>query len=115
MHEYSVVQALYEKVAAEAAARHAKSVHAVRVRIGELSGIEIELLETAWNTFRVRTVCDAASIEVERVPAEWVCVSCAAAVPKGGVLTCRRCGGPARLAAGDEIVLRQIDMEVGDV
>jgi hydrogenase nickel incorporation protein HypA/HybF len=115
MHEYSIVQALYEKVAAEAAARGARSVHAVRVRIGELSGIDAGLLETAWNTFRVRTLCDAAPIEIEPIPAEWVCVACGAAVPRGGVLACRSCGAPARLAAGDEILLQQIDMEVGDV
>jgi hydrogenase nickel incorporation protein HypA/HybF len=115
MHEYSIVQALYDKVAAEATARGARSVHAVRVSIGELSGIDTELLETAWNTFRVRTLCDDATIEVERIPAEWVCASCGAAVPRGGVLTCRSCGGPARLAAGDEIVLQEIDLEVGDV
>ena len=115
MHEYSIVQALYDKVVAEAASRGARSVQAVRVRIGELSGVDVGLLETAWETFRVRTLCDAASLEIARIPAEWLCVSCGAAVPKGGILRCGTCGGAARLAAGDEIVLQQIDMEVGDV
>ena len=67
MHEYSIVQALYTAVAAQAAARHATRVHEVRVRIGDLSGVDVGLLETAWKTFRVRTICDTAPIEVDRV------------------------------------------------
>ena len=67
MHEYSIVQALYDKVVAQAADRHATRVHEVHVRIGDLSGVDIGLLETAWRTFRVRTICDAAPMQVQRV------------------------------------------------
>ena len=55
MHEYSIVQALLERVAAEARARRATSVHRLTIRIGELSGVEPELLATAYATFRERT------------------------------------------------------------
>lgn len=67
MHEYSIVQALYEKVAAQAAERHATRVHEVRVRIGDLSGVDIGLLDTAWRTFRVNTICESAPMQVDRV------------------------------------------------
>jgi len=67
MHEYSIVQALYEKVAAQAAANGAARVHEVHVRIGELSGVDVGLLETAWQTFRVRTICESAPLDVSRV------------------------------------------------
>ena len=67
MHEYSIVQALYDKVAAQAAERHATRVHEVHVRVGDLSGVDVGLLETAWKTFRVRTICDAAPMQVARV------------------------------------------------
>jgi hydrogenase nickel incorporation protein HypA/HybF len=70
MHEYSIVQALYDKVAAQAAERRATRVHEVRVRIGDLSGVDVGLLDTAWRTFRVNTICDAAPMEVERVPGD---------------------------------------------
>jgi len=70
MHEYSIVQALYEKVAAQAAERGATRVHEVRVRIGDLSGVDVGLLETAWQTFRVRTICETAPMEVARVPGD---------------------------------------------
>ena len=67
MHEYSIVQALYDKVVAEAAARQATRVHEVRVRIGELAGVDVGLLETAWKTFRVHTICETAPMDVNRV------------------------------------------------
>jgi hydrogenase nickel incorporation protein HypA/HybF len=70
MHEYSIVQALYDKVAAQAAARQATRVHEVRVRIGELSGVDVGLLDTAWRTFRVHTICETAPMYVDRVPGD---------------------------------------------
>ena len=48
MHEYSIVQALVSKVEAECLARGALAVHKLNVRIGELSGVETDLLTTAW-------------------------------------------------------------------
>ena len=112
MHEYSIVQSLYAAVAGQALMRGANSVHAIRVRIGEASGVDPGLLNTAWETFRVRTLCEFAPMEIEVVPAEWECSLCGAVVPRGGVLTCGACGAPARLKQGDEILLDRIVMEV---
>jgi len=112
MHEYSIVQSLYDAVAAQAAARGGKAVHALRVRIGEMSGVDPGLLDTAWRTFRVRTICEDASLEVQIVAAEWQCSLCGAEVRRGGVLTCAACGAPAKLKQGDEILLDRIVMEV---
>ena len=62
MHEYSIVQSLYDSVMTHAAARGIGTVQQVRVRIGELSGVDVGLLDTAWRTFRVRTPCEAAEM-----------------------------------------------------
>jgi Zn finger protein HypA/HybF involved in hydrogenase expression len=70
MHEYSIVQALYDSVVAQAAARGARAVHGVHVRIGELSGVDAGLLDTAWRTFRVaRSARTRDGVEI--VPARW--------------------------------------------
>lgn len=112
MHEYSIVQALFERVAAEAAARRATSVHRLTIRIGELSGVEPELLATAYATFRERTICESAELDLQTVPARWECPDCGRAIGRGERLTCAVCARPARLAAGDEIMLDRIEMEV---
>lgn len=112
MHEYSIVQALLERVDAEARARGATTVHRLSVRIGELSGVEIDLLTKAYTTFRERTICERAELDLLNIPARWACPDCGGAIRRGDVLRCSLCDVPARLMEGDEIMLDRIEMEV---
>lgn len=112
MHEYSIVQALIDRVEKEAASRAAVAVHKLSVRIGELSGVETTLLHTAYMTFREGTICSSAEIEIHAIEALWACSKCDAPVVKGRPLRCSVCGSPAKLCQGDEIMLDQIEMEV---
>jgi hydrogenase nickel incorporation protein HypA/HybF len=112
MHEYSVVQALIDRVEAEARARGAHMVHRLSVRVGELSGLDVELFETAYATFRDRTLCANAELCVTVVPVRWQCDRCGDEPAPAQTLRCPQCGGPVRLATGDEIVLDRIEMEV---
>ncbi|HTO86715.1 MAG TPA: hydrogenase maturation nickel metallochaperone HypA [Thermoanaerobaculia bacterium] len=112
MHEYSIVGALIGRIEELAQERRANAVHGVFVSIGELSGVEPELLATAYTTFRERTICERANLTILRVAARWNCPECRQEIPRGAILECARCGVPARLAAGDEIVLERVEMEV---
>jgi hydrogenase nickel incorporation protein HypA/HybF len=112
MHEYSIVQALVDRVGAEVKAHGARSVQSVSIRIGELSGVDPDLFTTAYNTFRERTICDGAELYLTIVPARWMCERCGQRIAQGGVLRCDICGSGARLAEGDEIMLDRIEMEV---
>jgi hydrogenase nickel incorporation protein HypA/HybF len=112
MHEYSIVQALIERVGEAARSRGASAVHRVSVRVGELSGLDVTLFTTAYATFRERTICADAVLEVEVVPVRWQCPQCAADIAPGQALRCARCGTAARLAHGDEIMLDRIELEV---
>jgi hydrogenase nickel incorporation protein HypA/HybF len=112
MHEYSIVQALLERVASEARARNAIAVRRLSVKIGELSGVEASLLKSAYELFREGTLCDGAPLEIEAIPVRWDCPECGRAIARGEILRCPACAAPARLAGGDEILLQQIEMEV---
>jgi len=113
VHEYSLIQSLVTRVEAEAAARRATVVHRLVVSIGELAGVDPELFQTAYDTFRAGTICEKAPLELRRVPARWACPSCGKEIGKGEVLTCEGCALPARVApGGDEILLETIEMEV---
>ena len=112
MHEYSIVQALYDQVMVHARTQGVGIVQEVRVRIGEMSGVDVGLLDTAWRLFRVRTPCEGAAMRVETVSPRWECPVCATTAGPSRALRCDGCGGPLRLAAGDEIVLDQIVLEV---
>ncbi len=113
MHEYSLVQALVDRVEAEARSRRALAVHRVVVSVGELSGVDPQLLATAYETFRAGTVCQGAALELKCVEAGWACPACRRPIPRGAPLSCPECGGPAKLPPGaDEILLERVEMEV---
>ena len=112
MHEYSIVQALLERVQEQVDAHGASAVHSLTLKIGELSGVEIELLQSAYETFRERSICDGAELEVIPVPARWSCPVCSRTVSRGEVLRCEDCGQPAQLVEGGEIVLERLELEV---
>ena len=115
MHEYSVVSSLIAAAEARAREHGATAITRLRVRIGELSGVDPELLVTAFEMAREGSMCAEATVEVERVPVSWACRGCGCPIAPGEVLKCPACGAPARLLSGDEIVLAQMELEVVDV
>ena len=58
MHEYSIVQELLNQCEINVVKNNAKKVTKVVVKIGVMSGIEPELLKTAFDTFKEGTVCE---------------------------------------------------------
>jgi hydrogenase nickel incorporation protein HypA/HybF len=111
MHEYSIVQSLVDSVTAAVGAREA-TVERVDIAIGELAGVDCALLTTAFEVFREGTLCAQAALTIARIPARWECSRCHCEVARGGFLRCPLCEAPARLAAGDEILLQRIELEI---
>jgi hydrogenase nickel incorporation protein HypA/HybF len=113
MHEYSLVEALISRVEAEAKKRQAVAVHGLSVRVGELAGVDPELFQTAYDTFRAGTICALAPLTLRKIPASWACPACQQAIPRGEVLRCPACDQPAKLDEGsDALTLDGIDLEV---
>lgn len=112
MHEYSIIQSLVDSVESVASQHEGGTVHHVYVDIGELAGVDCDLLQTAYETFRFGTICQDAPLTIERIEVRWECPHCHLAIQRGAILRCPACNRPAKLAAGDEILLRRIEMEV---
>lgn len=112
MHEYSIVQSLFDRIDEQAEAHGAAAVTRVRLRIGSMSGVEVDLLKSAFDLFRQGTICENAEMEVVFVEAVWGCQRCKQPIPIGAALRCGACDMPARLLEGDEIVLDQLELEV---
>ena len=115
MHEYSIVAALVARVEDELAAHPGAHATRLRVKLGELSGVDPTLLATAFETFRVRSACERAELMIENVPARWRCTRCGDTLAPGAPLRCPRCKRPAELVAGDDLILERIELEVPDV
>jgi hydrogenase nickel incorporation protein HypA/HybF len=113
MHEYSLVESLVRRVEEEARRRNATRIHSLKVSVGELAGVDPELFQTAYDTFRAGTLCAEAELVVVREPAAWSCPRCGVGIAKGEVLTCATCDVPAKLSdRSDALLLESIDMEV---
>jgi hydrogenase nickel incorporation protein HypA/HybF len=113
LHEYSLVQSLVDRVEHEARRRQALAVHGLSVRVGELAGVDPELFQTAYETFRAGTICERAPLTLRKVAATWSCPRCRRPIARGEVLTCPACREPARLDdGGDALTLDGIDLEV---
>jgi len=113
MHEYSLIQALMKRVEEEVRARQALKVHSLALRVGELSGVDPDLLAGAYEIARAGTPCAAADLKVTRVPALWLCPNCRRVLPPGAVLRCPGCQVAAELSEGaDALTLDSIEMEV---
>jgi hydrogenase nickel incorporation protein HypA/HybF len=114
MHEYSLVQALLDRIEEEARSRRASAVHRVTVRIGRMGGVEPDLFATAFELSRAGTVCERAELHVKTEEVRWVCGACGRDIPPGRTLACPACGWPAEMAAGDALVLEGLELEVND-
>ena len=76
MHEYSIVQSLLNSCEENAVQNNATKVTRVVVKIGVMSGVEPDLLQTAFDTFKEQTMCGTAEfiINVQKVDIE--CLEC---------------------------------------
>ncbi|MBI3403526.1 MAG: hydrogenase maturation nickel metallochaperone HypA [Acidobacteria bacterium] len=70
MHEYSLVQSMFDQIESVARAQGAIAVRRVRVTIGSRAGVEPELFRTAYDLFRIKTICEDAPLEIEPAPSD---------------------------------------------
>ncbi len=113
MHEYSVVQALLDQIENIAEENKATQVSKVIVKIGVMSGIEVHLLEVAFNTFKEKTIADGAEfiINIQQIKVE--CASCGEVSELEKVeYCCRACESTAiKVIDGEDMFLMSLEME----
>jgi hydrogenase nickel incorporation protein HypA/HybF len=113
MHERSLVRALLRQVQQVADENSAGRVISIRVRVGEFSGVEPELLTTAYHDLIKKTpLCDA-TLDLEEAPLEAVCDQCGNRFRiERFSFHCARCGSlHLTLRGGEELLLDSVTME----
>lgn len=112
MHEYSIVQSLLESCEEHAQQNDSKQVTKVIVKIGVLSGVEPDLLQTAFDTFKEKTVCDGCDfvINVQKVVIE--CFDCdEQSTLEKNEFACPKCdSNKVRVIDGEEMYLMSLEM-----
>lgn len=114
MHEYSIVRALIEQCEEHAKQNRADAISKVVVQVGVLSGVEPDLLETAFETFREASpVCRRAELVLN---IQAVTVFCAACGRESRLqahhYVCPYCqSAEVTITDGKEMFLMQLEME----
>lgn len=113
MHEYSIVQSLLDMCEEHAKANDASKITKLTVKIGKLSGVEPHLLQTAFDTFKEKTICEEAEFDMKIQPVVIECKNCYVRSELGeNVFKCPECGSTdISITDGEEMFLMSLEME----
>lgn len=116
MHETTIVTHLLRLVEQVARDHQAARVTAVRVRVGELAGVDSRLLEWAFEQMAAGTCAEGARLEQEIALLEACCEPCEHRFRVEQFrFACPLCGGGTRVVSGEELVLENVSIEPGPV
>lgn len=114
MHELSIVSSLFEILEEKAKEKKAKKILSVKLKVGVLSGVVPEFLETAFDIYKKDTIASKAKLKIEEVPLKVQCQKCRAEIIKDDfVFVCEECGSTElKTLSGTELLLEKIEMEI---
>ena len=113
MHEYSIVQSLLESCEEHARENEATRVKKVVVKIGALSGVEVDLLQTAFDTFKEKTICDGCDFIINYQKVIIECLDCKAqSTLEKNEFICPKCESySTKVIDGEDMYLMSLEME----
>ena len=112
MHEIGIMQSVLARVDREARKAGAREIHAVRLRVGQLSGVVPDSLQYAFEVMRNGTLASGARLIIEDVPAACWCSACSREFESPEILSqCPQCGAlSADLRRGRELELASLEI-----
>ena len=113
MHEYSIVQSLLESCEEHAKQNEADEITKVVVKIGVLSGVEPDLLQTAFDTFKEKTICHNAKFLMNIQKITIKCIECEQEnTLEKNEFSCPNCRSTnINVTDGEEMFLMQLEMK----
>jgi hydrogenase nickel incorporation protein HypA/HybF len=112
MHELGIVRRLLSYVRELQAANGGGAVREIRVQLGPLSGVEAELLLSAFQQLRDRETLTETILTIESVTLEACCRACDHRFqPLQFRFHCPRCGSSeTEITQGDGVILESISL-----
>jgi hydrogenase nickel incorporation protein HypA/HybF len=112
VHERSLAQALWAQAERLRQEHGAARVLALQVAVGELAGVEPELLRSAFDLLVQSSGAVGTRIELERVPLEARCDDCGVEFPVHRFrFLCPGCGGKGlTILRGEHLILQAVTL-----
>lgn len=115
MHELSLIQSILEIVEREIEAHGVKRVERIRLKVGEMMGVEETSMQMAFEVLAEDTPMAGAALELDYIPAEAYCARCDHRYPaKRYRVTCPQCGGGGQIVSGKELFVDSLEVDDGE-
>lgn len=113
MHELSLVASVFDVLEGQARELGASRVSAVVLKVGAMSGVVPDLLESAFETYKEGTLAGQARLEIIVVPVRLRCPDCGGdTVREDADFSCAACGSRrVEIVEGRELVVERIELE----
>ena len=127
MHELSVMQQVTDSVMEIAREKRATRINSVHLQVGELTFLEFDQLEFAWEIY-TRNVGEpllGSELTLEKLEARGTCTACGYSGPlkvvefpdshlTTPVLDCPDCSEVVTITEGRDLLIRDIQLEIPD-
>ena len=112
MHELSIAVSMIELAEEEAERRGGVQVSAIHLRLGRLSGVAREALESCYEIACAGTALEGSKLVIEEVPIIVSCSRCQTqrAVDSPEWFACPVCGAPAEVVQGRELEVSALEL-----
>ena len=114
MHELSIAMEILDIVEKEAVKHGAVEVKKVRLKIGDLSGVETDSLTFSFDAIKgEKELTKQAELLINRIPVRINCTPCGTEFEGAGMLvSCPKCEGfETQLLAGEELEIEDIEID----
>lgn len=113
MHEMSIVQALVKQCEEQAKKNSATKVLNIYLKIGILSGVEIHFLQSAFDMFKLGTICETAVLHADLQKIVVCCKDCGkTSTLQKHEFICPECKSvELDVIDGEDMMLMRLEME----
>ena len=113
MHEVSLMQNLLDVVSATVKREGGEKVNVIHLKLGDLSGVNRDALEFAFEVLKDGTVAEKSKLEIENVPLKARCKDCGTDFsPSDLIFRCEKCGSSnLEIVSGREMEIDYILMD----
>jgi hydrogenase nickel incorporation protein HypA/HybF len=114
VHELSLIASVFDILEEKAREHGASRVTAVVLRVGRMSGVVPDLLESAFDIYKKGTLAEGARLELAIVPVRLRCPDCGGATVREDTdFSCAACGSRrVEIVEGRELIVEKIDLEI---
>jgi hydrogenase nickel incorporation protein HypA/HybF len=113
MHEVNIAEGLLDIVTENCKKQGYSGIESIKVKIGKASGIVPEALLFAFESMKVGTIAEQASLNIEEIPVSGFCSTCNShfTVDEAYVLCCPHCQGVSiRVDTGRELNVDEMEV-----